>query len=207
MYYDIRFRVGSSILVGGPSKSGKTVLSLNLIRFESILFEQKHDRIIWISGTERPKELPSQVIFSSDLHENILPNDLVFYDDQMINSRSSKYVTKLFTEICHHLPATIVFIVQNIFEKSSESRSRSLNTSYMFLTRSVRDSSQIEYLGREIFPRNKNYLRDAYDDATRKPYSYLLIDLHQETPDEIRLRTNVFPNESGPVLVYSKVKQ
>ena len=42
---------------------------------------------------------------------------------------------------------------------------------------------------------------EAYKDATREPYSYLLLDLRPEQHEDLRLRTNVFPGETHYVYV------
>ncbi len=52
-----------------------------------------------------------------------------------------------------------------------------------------------------MFPGKKNYLVEAYSDATKTPHSYLLLDLHPETPEQFRIRTNIFPGEESTVYV------
>ena len=42
-------------------------------------------------------------------------------------------------------------------------------------------------------------LMEAYAKATREPFSYLVLDLHPETPDALHFRTHVLPSE-GVVL-------
>jgi hypothetical protein len=59
-----------------------------------------------------------------------------------------------------------------------------------------RDKQQIKYLAKQIFADNSKYLIEAYNDATKNPYGYLVIDLTAETPDEYRLRTRIYPDES-----------
>jgi hypothetical protein len=39
-------------------------------------------------------------------------------------------------------------------------------------------------------------MTEAFKDATVKSYGYLMIDLTPDTPEEIRLRTRIFPDES-----------
>ena len=58
-----------------------------------------------------------------------------------------------------------------------------------------RDSLGIATLAKQMFPRRTQYLMDSFHDATKKPFSYLLIDCHPQTPEAIRLRTNIFPGE------------
>ena len=46
----------------------------------------------------------------------------------------------------------------------------------------------------------------VYEDVTAKPYSYLFIDLHQKTPEVIRVRTNILPGE-GMLTVFIEKKR
>jgi hypothetical protein len=63
------------------------------------------------------------------------------------------------------------------------------------LFKNPRDASQSSHLGRQIYPDDAKYFREAFDDATTKPYGYLLIDLRTTTPDDLRLRTSVFADD------------
>jgi len=65
----------------------------------------------------------------------------------------------------------------------------------MMVFRNPRDSLGIATLAKQMFPKHTNYLLDAFQDATSKPYGYLMIDCHQLTPENMRLRTNILPNE------------
>jgi hypothetical protein len=66
-----------------------------------------------------------------------------------------------------------------------------------------RDGASVSYLARQISPYNTRYITEAYLHATRKPYSYLLFDLRQETDDRIRLRSNIF---TFPISIYIESK-
>ena len=57
-----------------------------------------------------------------------------------------------------------------------------------------RDGSQIQHLGRQMFPGNIKLILDAYKLATSSPHSYLVIDLKQDTPEYARLRQSVIPS-------------
>ena len=48
-------------------------------------------------------------------------------------------------------------------------------------------------------------LYNTYLDATQEPYVYFLFDLTQNTKDGLRFRTNIFPNDTPPITVYSYV--
>ena len=39
-------------------------------------------------------------------------------------------------------------------------------------------------------------MQETFHDATSDPYGYLLIDLKQDTPEHLRLRTRIFPGQN-----------
>ena len=105
-------------------------------------------------------------------------------------------ITSLFTKGCHHRNLSVIFILQNIFHRGKELRDMSLNCHYLVLFKSPRDSSQINHLAKQMFPGHVKYMQESFQDATSRPYGYLLCDLKPETPTVFRLRTNVFPGET-----------
>ena len=71
----------------------------------------------------------------------------------------------------------------------------------MILFKNVRDATQVNCLARQMFPKNSDAMMQGYKDATGKPYGYLLVDLTQSMDDRYRLRTKIFPEETGEVFV------
>jgi hypothetical protein len=138
--------------------------------------------------------------------EVIQPYDLVVLDDLMLEASKSVEVTAIFTRAVHHLPCFLLMLSQNLFLQSKEARTRHLNTHYLVLFKNPRDSSAISHLARQMFPGHPKFLPAVYADATQKPHSYLFMDLRQETPDEMRIRTNVLPHE-WPTYSYVSPKQ
>ena len=132
--------------------------------------------------------LPDQ----KELHSSKSPH-LMVIDDLMGECGKSKEMTNLFTRGVHHWGISVVFIVQNIF--FSGLRTARINTHYLVLFKNPSDKLQVSTLARQLYPRNSNKFLDAFQDATSIPYSYLLVDLSQNCPDELRLRTNIFPGE------------
>jgi len=70
-----------------------------------------------------------------------------------------------------------------------------------FCSKNPRDASQFANLAKQIYPKTSQFAVEAYKDATREPYSYLLVDLRPEEDDDIRLRTNIFPGETHYVYI------
>jgi len=77
----------------------------------------------------------------------------------------------------------------------------SLNARYMVLFKNPRDVSRFANLARQMYPKTSQFAVEAYRDAPREPYSYLLVDLRSEQDEELRLRTNIFPGETHYVYV------
>ena len=101
-------------------------------------------------------------------------------------------IAKLFTEKSHHGNLGVVYLVQNLFHKSKDHRTISLNTSYLVLTKNVRDASQVIHLAKQLYPNNTKFFQQAYQMATKEPYTYPFVDLMPTCPDEIRLRSGIF---------------
>jgi hypothetical protein len=60
---------------------------------------------------------------------------------------------------------------------------------------------QIRNLGNQLFPRQLSYFLDAYEQAVKNNYGYLLLDLHAGSNQLLRLQTNIFPGEERSVFV------
>ena len=48
-----------------------------------------------------------------------------------------------------------------------------------------------------MYPRQTDFFLNQYEEAVKRPFGYLLIDLKTTTQDNCRLRTNVLPSEEG----------
>ena len=198
---DIRFNNDSVFTVAGPSSSGKTVFVQKLIKHRKVLFKNNVSKIHWFFSIIPPPHDSSDKIH---LHkglvdgwsDSIAPYDMVILDDLFMESSNSKEVTNAFTRLAHHIPCTIIFITQNLFHRSNDSRTRALNTHYLVLMKNPRDASQISHLARQMYPNQSKFLVDVYKHVTENnAFSYILLDFRQETPMTLRVRSHIFPNE------------
>jgi len=124
---------------------------------------------------------------------------LVIFDDMM--TQLTPDFEKIFCNLSHHESASIILLTQNLFYKAKEFRTISLNTHYMVLMKNGRSKDQISFLARQICPQNVKYIVSSYEEATKRPYSYLIVDFRVDTPPSIKLRSDIFPNKL-PVKVY-----
>ena len=60
----------------------------------------------------------------------------------------------------------------------------------------------VSIAAKQISPYNIGYVVESYKHATRDPFSYLFFDFKQSTPEIIRLRSNIYPDEF-PMTVYN----
>jgi hypothetical protein len=190
-----------TMVIAGPTGSGKSYFVSDLIKYKQEMFSMIPDKIVWFYGIHQPlyDEIPNVTFVEglpSKYREYLGINTLFIIDDLMSECGSDKRLTHLFTKGSHHLNLSIIFITQNFFHKGKEMREVTLNAHYLLLCKNRRDLSQIVHLGRQLFPRHVKYFQEVYEDATKKPYSYLLIDLRSETPEEMRLRTQILPNQT-----------
>lgn len=190
----------ANILIAGPSGSGKTTFMKHLLERRDQLIHPNVKKIHWfysewqqmyehmreLYGVEFHKGLPSEEMFEKEC-----PNSIVIIDDQM--SDLGKEVENIFTKKSHHSHVTVIVIIQNLFNKNL--RTMSINSHCIVLLKNPRDQSIVTNLAKQMYPTNARFLQKAYSDATQKPYSHLVIDLHQETPEYARIRANIFSTD------------
>ena len=105
-------------------------------------------------------------------------------------------MANLFMKGSHHKNITVVYIVQNVFDKGKAHRSISLKTQYIVLFKIPRNQGHIRSLAQQVFPRQVKFLMDAFKEATRSNHGYLLLHLHPQTPDQLRVRSRLFKNDN-----------
>lgn len=192
--YDMRLKTGTTITIAGPSQSGKSSLVERIVRLRDEIFTEKVSQVLWYCSfqpTNKIQGVTYLVGLPNDINDRITPNCLVILDDFMQELSNSHVLTSLMTKAVHHLPMTLIYITQNIFHKTNDTKTRRLNTNYLIIFKNPQDKTQVDYLGRQMFPKDKGFLSLAYEDATKHPYSYLLVDSNQECEDEVRVRTNI----------------
>lgn len=225
----------TSFMICGPSNSGKTYFLKRLLENASNMFKRSPSHILYCYGSvwqplfSEMKHTIGNIIFHKGLpkEEELLElsSEQSFFicvlDDLMLEASANPVVERIFTKGSHHLDMTVIFLVQNIFEKGKYFRTISLNTKYFILFRNSRDKQQIQTFGRQVFPNNAKYFLDAYTKATSFHYGYLLVDLSNKVElkncrlvdikdkevEQVnaRLRTKIFPGESTIIFVHDEV--
>ena len=195
--------------MSGPSGSGKSSLVTDIIIGKQIVPAPRH--IVWLYAEDQAlyKKLPT-VKFIQGIPDDIetrfkaCTTNLLVIDDLMTKAHSDERLTRLFSVGSHHRNLSIIFIVHNLFHHGREMRTLSLNSHYLVLFKNPRDSLQIATLARQMYPGQSKFLVEAYQDATREPHGYLLLDLKPETNDDWRVRTDILDRQRQ--IVYKSIK-
>jgi len=121
------------------------------------------------------------------------PKPLLLILDDLLLSINEKYLSELFTKKAHHQNFSIIFITQNLFERKIKVARQ--NSQYLTIMRSPNSMLSVRNIGVQLFPRQLDYFLDSYQQATKQPYGYLLIDMHASSDPLLRLRTNIFKDD------------
>lgn len=147
------------------------------------------EKIVWCYREWQPayESLQDRVKFIRNIPEDdeklvadLNTRHLLIFDD-MMGGKAIESIVDLFTRKAHHRNTSVIYITQNVFDRATQHRIISLNAHYLVLFKN--------WLSRQL---DMPHLMSAYQDATRQPHGYLIVDLSPQTPDELRLRSQLF---------------
>ena len=199
------FKHPFTCVIGGPTGSGKTELIKKIIDERENLIDPIITRIIFCYARWQPKydELKEKLptiefnlgLFDLDL-VNAKDNNLMILDDLTHLCEKDNSIKNLYTTDSHHKNTSVILITQNIFSNGNCFRTISLNSQYIILMNNPRDRQQISSLARQMFPKNNQFLIEAYNDATQiNNFGYLFLDFTQTTDQSNRVQTGIFKNQ------------
>ena len=202
--YSIQLTHLFDLLVSGSTKSGKTTFGKKLLSYVNVMIDNPPENIVYFYAEYQDtfgeiQNLVPGIKFVQGLPDDILDSinpetrNLYVIDDFMVEKDG--VISKLFTKKSHHGNLSVIYIVQNLFHHSKEHRTISLYASYLCLTKNVRDATQIIHLAKQLY-HNTKFFQQTYQLATKDPYSYLFVDLTPTCPDEIRVRSGIFPTDT-----------
>ena len=202
-----------SMMISGPSQSGKTTFVNRLIQNKNEMIEPNVKEILWFYGAEGSieaiKETYPDIQFFPGLPDisqlekfDSSVNRLMIIDDLMLQKDTARTLSDLFTKSSHHKNISVIFIVQNVFEKAL--RTASINSKYIVVFKNPRDQTQITTLGTQMFGKGDTLIKKAYSDISKTPHSYLLLDFDQEVNPCKRVRSNIFPDDEENFIYIKK---
>lgn len=208
------FEGPTTFSISGATGSGKTTWLFKVLSNKEELFlSNPPHTILYCYGVwqelfaKAEDDIPSLTFHeglpSEDIINEISKNNkhnIIILDDLMGDVVKNSNMELLFTRGSHHKKITVIYLNQNMFCQGKNARSISLNSHYLVLFRNLRDCSQIQKLGQQLYPGKGNLLVEAYKYCTQKPFGYLVIDLSPHSDEKYRLRTKIFPEEDTIIL-------
>lgn len=204
--FDATIKLPCGILLYGNPMSGKSTLIKNFIDQRQRVFDAKLDYVVYFYGekSKTVQDLEEQEQYHGFVKtvEN-LPDDpseyiqknkkgLLIFDDLMEEIVNSKSMVDLVTKKCQHQSASWIVTFQNAFHRGSERLSITRAAQYIVIFDSPLDKSVPLILANRIMPENRKAFLDIFREATKAPYHYLFCDGRQGTPNDARLRGNLF---------------
>lgn len=206
---DLKWKHPFTAMSSGPTSCGKSTFVTRFLKHLDALTDTDFCEVVYCAPESSYPDLSEckvPVKFMDCIPDVTMFADkkprLIILDDLMSEAATDSRVTSIFTRDSHHMGLSTIFITQNIFHKGKGMRDISLNCHFIVVFKSPRDRGQITSLARQICPGNTKYISEIFEDATRIPYGYLVLDLSQKTPDHLRYRTNIFPDDDPPNVVY-----
>ena len=167
--FDLRLQSPISLILSGPSSSGKTSLLNKLLTVRKDLFTEQPVKIrlyfsIWqpVYDVMKKQNLITDYIEGMPTGDELesfqksVNSSLVIFDD--LAEVLTPVISNLFIAGSHHYNTSVILISQNLFQKSPVWRICSLNATYIIVMKNPRDPSQLGVLSRQSFPGHKNFL-------------------------------------------------
>ena len=205
---DIRLKENFKLFISGPSRCGKTFFISQFLENIESFAKEPPEIIIYVYKIWQCKfdEMKTVVNYFLEDNENIfhqikeiaLGQRIFIIFDDLINSKSLTDIATLFTVDGRHM--SLAFLSQRMFVNNEYFRQISQNCDYFCIFKNPRNSSEIRTLAQQVTPGSLDLI-EIYKEATKNPFSYLLINLTQECEPSVKYLSNLF-NENHSVKVY-----
>jgi len=201
MEVDTALKFPYSMMILSTTGSGKSTFVLELIKRRKELHNIEFKRILyvyseWQTAYESADPAIEFLSSISELEDKLEPYTLIVIDDMMeeLETTYNKFVISLYTKKVHHSKLAVILLLQNTFPKNL--RAVSLNSTYVLIGPFPRDNSTITSIARQVKPDNIKFIQYIYNRVMKKPYSFLFLDFHVSTPNNLRYRSSIYPLES-----------
>lgn len=212
---DFRLENDSSMIISGPSKSGKTMFVLEMLKRKDRLFRHPIRNVYWFHGAAQDRvhdKLCTELgvimkhgVPTEEDFEPIQRHDLVVIDDLQDEIKQDSHITSLFLKQTHHRHFFAILIQQNIYG-DKEQRYRNANVHYWVGFNNPRNQRQLgEFLSR-MYPSGKATIYRIFSHIMEQEgnYGYLFVDFTAERRSDLRLRSHIF---TSPMHVYKVLER
>ena len=164
-------------IVSGPTGCGKTNLILKLVDHAHELIEPVPVRFVYYFAEYQPQFKIYEKLIDFRRGKPKVGKLEKLKNVLVIVERDRQRSGQLFTHGSHYRNVSVIFLLQNFFLQNKYMKTISLNAQYIILFKNPQDNSQFVHLAKQLYRRNSPYAIDAYTDAKREPYGYLLLNL------------------------------
>ena len=186
------------LLIAGGSGTGKTTFLQRLVNESH--FSSPFEKIIYCYPEyllDPPVDFDPIVDFRPgigdlEFYSSLPKNTLIILDDLMSECGESKDIMKLFTVIARKRQLSIIFLVQNLFDKSKQFRNIRLNATTLILFKF--------HAAKDV---HKRILKDlnmddlitsrSLDNIFKQRYAYIMFDIHPNRQTDFGcIKSNIF---------------
>nr|CAD2207664.1 unnamed protein product [Meloidogyne enterolobii] len=191
------FQSPFTMIISGATGSGKTQWLLKFLKNCQVLVDPPPKHILYCFGEINEtifklKQMGITTYNGVPDPELIKQHQLLVLDDLMLNI-GNDFLDLLFTKGSHNWNVSIIFVTQSLYGRNI--KTARANAHYILLTKNPQGLLQVRTMGSQLFPKKLDYFLEAYRDATSERFSYLLINMHPNADEHLRLSTNIFPGE------------
>ena len=223
----IQFCENFTMMVCGPSDSGKTIFITQVITNRELICSHPPYRIVVVYCNAEsnliqfahvkinvneldknehygPEYLERYFIeAATGKKETNAPHSLVVFDDCQMKPNLVKAISALFNGNARHKNMSLIYVGQKLFDGHDQNRI-STNAKYLVLFKNSRFKNECTTLNRQIHPGHPGILADMLESLN--PHDHLLINFEPRLRDKrLQYVTNIFQtNHVVPVYVVSK---
>ena len=203
--HDLLLRLTFGMVVSGPSSSGKTTFVLKLLEHRAQLMTPAPRAVVYCYGEYgahiRELEQMGAITVHGTPSDELLeqqPRPFLLVVDDLMLTVDEKWLSAVYTRKSHHMNFGVIFLTQDMFDKKL--KVARINSQYIVLLRAPNAALNVRVLGSQLFPGKVHSFVECYNEITKKPYTYMLIDMHPAADPALRIRSTIFPPE--PTSVY-----
>ena len=197
----------SSVIVAGPSGSGKSDLTERLLK-EKTVFQRKPKKIVYCYDRWQPRfdRMKKDMLFYKGIPDASLltkwfkptKGGVLVLDDLMAEGGQDKQVLDLFTKDSHHRNITVLYLTQDLFPPGKYAKTINRNAHYLIVFKNPRDQLGIRNVLTQAYPSDWRDKLELFKSVTSRPFGYLMLDLHPGSDDRFRFWSHLTKQEGRP---------
>ena len=204
----LAFITPCATIVAGGSSTGKTVLVSHILNNLDYCYDKPTRKIMYFYTVYQPiflqleqelenieffKGLPTEEHLEAVEDANF--HDIIIMDDLLAECSSSQFVENLFVRNSHHNNISLILITQCLYYAGKNRKTQANNAQYFIFLKNKAALATINTFARQRFPLRSRQFMEIYQDATKKPFSFLIADFHAKSDDKYALRAGMLPGD------------